>query len=93
MWPGDQNFSVMQFLPPGEFFLVHEIMHAWRFCLKTGTTLLLSKKLHSALSTQGPAEQALKRIPADVSASLYPRLFQLANAMVNNDRKKRNYLK
>lgn len=73
MWLGDQNFSVMQFLPPGEFFLVHEIMHAWRFCLwyKTGIKLLLSKKLHSDTSSQGPAEQALKRIPADVPASLY----------------------
>lgn len=87
MWPGDQNFSVMQFLPPGKFFLVHTIMHAWSFFFKTGIRLLLSKKLHSAISTQGPTEQALKVIPADTPASPYLRLFRLGNATVNNERK------
>lgn len=87
MWSSDQNFSVMQFLPPGESFLVHTIMHAWSFFLKTGIRLLLSKKLHSAISTQGPAEQALKVIPADLPASVYSCLSRLENAVVNNDRK------
>lgn len=87
MWSGDQNFSVMQFLPPREFFLVHTVMQAWSFFLKTGTRLLRSKKFHSTVSTQGPTELALKIIPADLPASLYLRLFWLGNAMVNNDRK------